>query len=273
MILIDPRIGSKELIPYFSPYDVPVREESLQFGDLAHFGNGPDGTICIGYERKVLPDMIQSMRSDRYSGHQLPGLMESYQVVHLIIEGVWRVGKSGAIEVPRRDGWQNLNVGPRAVLFRELDGFLATLQYKRGVVVVATGGRSQTAEFVVSRFKWWDKDWGQHRSDEAIYAPFSPVVGGSGGRASFTRRTVQVVEKMLAQIEGIDAAAYSIAKYLEIRRKHVDNSGTSSMEVLMELSALELSEIPVEQHGKKGARTIRLGPAKAKRIWEQLRGI
>ena len=269
MILIDSRIGSKELIPLFAPYDVPVRESTLEFGDFSHLGNGPEGLIWIGYERKVLTDMIESMRLNRLGGYQFPGCFETYQVTHLVVEGIWRIGRTGIVEIPRSGEWKPQYIGNQTILGSELDHFIATHVYKRGIVIERTANRDQTVELIVSRYKWWnDKTWDQHRSDDVIYTVYKPVEGsGSGRRASFTRRTVPLLEKLLAQFDGVDAVAYSVAKCL------LDLFGDQWWDGLRMLTADDLASIPVEQNSKKGRRMVKLGPAKAKRIWEQLREI
>lgn len=268
MILVDPRRGSGELVTggFFKPYDVPVTLTQLEFGDFAFYGNGPDNeAVMVGFERKVLSDMVTSMRDGRLSGHQLPGLFNgTYAVVHIVVEGVWRCGRGGLIETRFGKEWgaygRNKR-GGKPVLFRELDGYLATLQYKRGVVVAYTGYPDQTAAYVVSRYKWWnEKVWEQHRSDEQIYAPFVTTVGAR--RAGFGGgRTVPVVEKMIAQLVGVDAAAYSIARQYP------------TMESLMEASIPQLAATPIDQHGKGGKRVVRLGAKKAESVWLQLRSV
>lgn len=279
MILIDPRIGSAEVEPYFLPYGVATviagpedswrdftfaddtAPDHLPFGDFCFWGNGPDAKILIGVERKVIRDMIASMRDKRFQGHQLPGLMQTFEVVHLVIEGIWRCGNSGAIEMPRNSGWETLYMGTRPILFEELDHFLATLQYKRGLIVAYTANREQTAAYIASRYNWWNKkEWHQHKSDEGIYTHYQPVAG-SGKRAGFVKRTVPKVEKMIAQLDGFDSAAYSIAKVY------------SNMAYLMNATVTELSVVQIEQHGKKGSRFVNLGKAKADRLWLQLRGM
>lgn len=265
MVFIDPRIGSKELIPFFAPYDVPIQVAPLEFADLAHLGNGVDedgqaAVVRVGYERKVITDMVQSMRDKRFQGHQLPGLMEQYDVVNLVIEGIWQVGDSGAIEVIQGGGkWSPLRMGTKAILFRELDHFIATLQHKRGLVVRQTANKAQTVAYVVSRFKWWnDKQWHQHRSDEGIYTHYQPIIGGSR-RGGFARRTVPKIEKMVAMLDGFDASAKDIG------------AAYPTMEGLMGASVPELARVKVEQTTKDGKRVVKLGEKKAAKLWCQLR--
>lgn len=283
MILIDPRSGSGELAYLFAPFDVEALLASseapfhafavtdsddvqLPFGDFCFWGNGADGLTLVGIERKTINDFVSSMRSKRLAGHQLGGLLRTYGVVYIVIEGIWRAGDGGAIETYRRTGWEALYVGRNPVMYREVDHHVATLQHKRGIVFVKTENEKQTVAWIVSRWHWWnDKSWSQHKSDEAIYAEYNPAT--NGGRLSFTQRTVPDAEKMIAQIPGIDAMAYSVAKAFK------NAEGTPSMEKLMEASAEEIAAVKVEQRTKHGTRLVRLGEERARRIYLSLRGV
>jgi ERCC4-type nuclease len=285
MILVDPRSGSGELFGLFQPFDVQVFMASedtpfsafsmmdsekpivqLPFGDFCFWGNGPEGTTLIGIERKALSDFIQSMRTKRLSGHQLPGLLKLYGSVSIVLEGVWRVGNSGCIETRQWDRqrkkyeWSTLYLGNNPILFEEMDHHLATLQNKRHVVVAYTGDSKQTVAWIVSRYHWWNKKlWDQHRSDEAIYTDYTPI-NGAGKKVSFHFRTVPDVEKMVAQI-GVDHMAMDLAKAFP------------TMEKLVQASVEDIAKVAVGQRGKKGARTVMFGEARAQKIYNRLRGI
>lgn len=211
MIYLDPRIGSGELLPQFKPYDVEVEVMQLAFGDACWWGNGFDGPTFVGAERKILTDLVASMRSNRLSGYQLPGLLEMYTWVYLVVEGVWQCGDNGEVVMLLGRNWVPLRVGSRPVLFREIDHYLATLEHKRGVTVKYTSGPKQTAAWMVSRYKWWtDKDWVKHDSDEAIYAPYEENVRAR--RASFTSKKVGPVEIVASQLPGVSRKAYEFGK-------------------------------------------------------------
>src|SRR5215471_7722117 len=128
MILIDERVGSKELLPYFKPFDVEAEICRLGFADAAFVGNGPDGIISIGIERKVLGDLLASMRAERLAGHQLDGLLENYQVNYLIVEGICRPGRNGELEQIRGNDWRAIYIGRTPMLYREMDNFLTTME-------------------------------------------------------------------------------------------------------------------------------------------------
>lgn len=211
-IWLDPRIGSGELLPYFKPYDVQVDIQPLTFGDMMWWGNGHDGPVLVGVERKVITDLVSSMRSNRLSGFQLPGLMDTYAWVYLVVEGVWQAGDSGEVVVLAGRNWVPLRVGSRSVMYTEIDHYLATLEHRCGITVKYTNSPKQTAAWLVSRYKWWtDKDWNKHDSFEAIYTPELDT-RLAGRRGSFTRRVAGPVEVHAAQLPGVSKKAYAFGK-------------------------------------------------------------
>lgn len=261
MILLDSRLGSGELLPYFRPYDVPVQLMELESSDMCFYGDGPEGMELVGFERKVLSDFMQSKRDNRLHGFQLPRMSESFPTFsHLILEGIWQAGESGMIETHQGSSW---HVTRPAMMYRELDHFLAELTYKRGIYVERTANRQQTVAYVVSRYKFFnDQVWTQHNRTEKIYAPCNPVQGAGSGRAKrsgFIKRTVPVLEKMLMQVTGVEMDAYWVAKHCV------------NVFEIMKLSSGELSGIIVERNTKDGRKQARLGPAKAEKIFRALR--
>src|SRR5437016_923212 len=128
ILLIDDRIGSRELLPHFKSFDVRTEVCHLESADAAFVGYGPDGPIYIGIERKVISDLVASIRSKRLSGHQLAGLIENYDVSILLVEGIYRPGANGELETVTHWGWRPLYIGRQAVLYREVDNFITSME-------------------------------------------------------------------------------------------------------------------------------------------------
>src|SRR5262245_5878451 len=105
MIRVDSRSGSGELSPYFEPYGLVVEKTHLDYGDFDFEGSGPKGKCGVVFERKRIEDLVDSMQTGRLSGHQLPGICENYDYGYLIIEGIWRPGREGFLEIGNRNGW------------------------------------------------------------------------------------------------------------------------------------------------------------------------
>lgn len=240
MILLDPRIGSGELLPYFQPYGVEVEVQHLDYGDCCWWGQGHDGPVLVSAERKIITDLIASMRSNRLSGHQLPGLLDTYAFTYILIEGNWRSGEGGAIEIPTRGGWIPLRVGSRSVLFREVDHYLATLDHRVGLSILHSSNKEQTVAQIVSRYHWWQKDWYKHDSFEAIYAPYETA--RQSRRGTFVQRKVGAVELVASQFPGVSKKAFGFGKVF------------GSVQELVNAKIEELEK--VEGIGKKGAKAI-----------------
>lgn len=232
-ILLDPRVGSGELLRHFKAFDVPVELTPLEFGDVAFSGSGPNGVALIGIERKILPDLVSSMRSKRLSGHQLPGLMSSYDYVCLVVEGVWRCGSGGEVEWLWGRDWRPVKVGNKFILYRELDHYLSSLEHICGVTVQQTQDEMRTVAWIVSRYHWWnDKDWSQHHSHEQIYSPeLSQNSNGRGHKPSFRYRTVGAVEQVAARFPGVDRKAWAFGKEFKSVVEMVNAERVRLMEV------------------------------------------
>ena len=151
MISVDDRIGSIELIPILqsaaqtlcsAKHKVipPVTSTRLVAGDVCFDGNGQGGKrIAVGIERKRLRDMINSIRTGRYAGSQLPTMLDLYDDCYLIIEGYQRCGQDGELEtlLTRAESfssglsgkWAPLTIGNNQTFrFTELDHFICTME-------------------------------------------------------------------------------------------------------------------------------------------------
>lgn len=219
MIVLDER--ERDLLPYFKPFDCRIESITLECGDASWVGEGPDGNaVTVGVERKKIRDLVQSMRSRRLNGFQAPLMCETYDVRYLVVEGVWRPTKEGSIEELRGKDWRVLAPGAKPILFREVDSFLSSMEEFFGFRVKQTQRESETAAWIVSRYKYWSKPYDQHHTHEQIYAP-APE-NGVGRKPRFVslesdiRRTcgpnAVYTWKMAAQLPGLDRKAELIAR-------------------------------------------------------------
>lgn len=166
MIYIDDRTGSKELADLIENA-VLVH---LDFGDAMFSGCGPDGEVQIGVERKAIGDLINSIASGRLSGHQLPGLLETYFKTYLFVEGVCQENPaSGELEVLRGTKWTHLNRGGRKFAYKDVWAYLTTLEAMTGIVVRNTVNMLQTASQIEWLKAWWSKPWDKHRGHLQIH--------------------------------------------------------------------------------------------------------
>lgn len=164
-ILVDDRVGSRELIPHLEAFRLPVRKQRLEFADVAFVGNGKSGEVKIGVERKVVSDLINSMTSGRLSAHQLPGLVKNYDFRWVLVEGLMRPGRDNVIEVWRRGVWMPART---QLAYSQLSGYLTSLEINGGCLIKRTMGIQESANEIGLLFKWWGKDWERHRAHLAI---------------------------------------------------------------------------------------------------------
>lgn len=204
MIYIDDRVGSKDLLPLFPKNSSTLTR--LEYGDIAFLGRGVDDLpVSIGIERKRINDMLTSMTSGRLSGHQIPGLMACYDVVYLVVEGLWRANpQDGILEKPGAKGWYPVRLGSRQFMAKELWGFLNTLQVMTGVYVWKTGSAKATAQYLTSVFYWWNsKPLDAHKSHTAPHIRCAPL----------STKRPPLVQRVAAELPGIGfGKSKSIAK-------------------------------------------------------------
>lgn len=161
MITLDKRSGSLELLPHFSSGLAQLGH--LQFGDASFMGNGPEGPVLVGIERKSVRDLINSIDSGRLQGHQLPGMLASYNYSYLIVEGLWRPNKNGLLEVWGNRGWSPMRNGTRQYAGSLLDNLMNTLSVLAGVIIKQTSNQPHTALLIQYLYGWWQKEWDSHR--------------------------------------------------------------------------------------------------------------
>lgn len=170
MLLVDDRIGSAEIAPLLGSPNIVCR---LEYGDFAFSGNGPDGPVDIGIERKGLLDFLQSMTTGRLSGHQMVGLTARYDWVYLLVEGIWRPDKDSGIlqRINRRGRWVAAAQGKRRFMARDVYNFINTLQIFCNVITVTTSSRWETGKWLDANHGWWQKEWGRHKSHLQFHKP------------------------------------------------------------------------------------------------------
>lgn len=158
-VLVDRREGSADLLPMLQDMRIPSKLDTLEFGDVQLIGRGPEERpVLVGVEVKAPGDLLSSLHSGRLAGHQLPGLMVSYEVVYLVVEDLpWR----------RRDGRIQFGVKkPRnGAKYDQVMGELHTFENKLGVRLAFTKGRVGTAHWLGTLYHWWtSKAFDKHKS-------------------------------------------------------------------------------------------------------------
>jgi ERCC4-type nuclease len=181
MLLVDPRIGSKDLLVPLQRFGVKAElaVPRLDYGDFAFVGRGISGApILLSVELKETVDLITSLRSGRYEGHQLRGLLSTYDHTWLLTEGIWRGDpESGALQVfsqgwrlPRTRGKKPMEL---TIQMREIESRLLTLGVRAGISLHHCSTRADTIRWLSVLYHWFtDKDMDEHRSHLSFAHPF-----------------------------------------------------------------------------------------------------
>lgn len=208
MVIVDERIGSRELLQDIRNLGVQAELARLDGADFQFEGNGPDGPILIGIERKAIQDLCTCIRDGRLEGEQLPKFIPTYDVHYLVVEGYWRKSwKTGLLEVYNGD-W---HLARGSYNYAEVDAFLCRLENVYGIHLWRTGDEQETASWIAGRYKWWSKEWHRHRAPGAIYAP-EPTIQRKGNRASLYIYKATLLDKWVHDLPHIEGRAIEIAK-------------------------------------------------------------
>lgn len=218
MILIDSRVGSRELLPWVQRVGVTSQLGQLEYGDAAFEGNGPDGRVCIGIERKTLGDMLTCIDDARYSAHQRPGMLAMYQKSILMIEGVWKPESSTGylMECVAQLTWRPYRYRARMVMYNKLFRYLLTIQLG-GTVVIFTRDLEHTAFNICECFHYFSKRWEDHTSLMEVQKLNIPELRG---KPSLVRRWASDLEgigvKHSLEAEKIFKTPYKLAQSSEV---------------------------------------------------------
>ena len=232
MIFLDDRQGSGELATLFQ---LPCTLCRLEYADAMFFGNGPQGGVSIGVERKKIHDLVDSISTGRLSAHQLTGLTDSYDAVYLIVEGYWRAGESGILEtLNSRHQWAPIEHGKRRYMYRDIAAYLNSAMITAHAHVLRTSTPRETVLWIESIFKSWSKLW----TDHTIFKKFQDV---PLERANLVPPTV--TRRMLKELSKV---GWEKSKDLE--------KVFPSMESLIWASPKDIAKVP--GFGKKLAQTV-----------------
>lgn len=169
LLLLDERTGSGDLAHFFKTWGTPFDLTRLEYGDAAMSGQEPYHTI--GVEIKKVRDALTCMCDGRFAGHQLPGLIDTYSLVWLVIEGPYSVDfKTGIMTVSGERGLRRpLMLGKRQFSHMQFDHWLTTMEVKAGLKIKRTTNRTETAAFLVDLMTWWSKPLEKHKSHLAFH--------------------------------------------------------------------------------------------------------
>ena len=198
MILVDSRIGSRELLNDIRHLGCDAELVEGLTTDFQFYGEGPTGAVLVGVERKSMAstDFIDSMRSNRLAGGQIGRAVDTYDYYYLIVEGIWRRGAEGMLEVGLP--WYI----PRGnVRYSEVIKFLNGIAMQSNIKLWRTFNESETAATLVDWHDQWQKPWDEHKTGRVVYAPAPNII--QPGKRSFFQREATPVQKWLYQLPGM----------------------------------------------------------------------
>ena len=216
MINVDDRTGSKDLAPLLRARGLPVTLCRLPYGDVSFMGQGPEGRpVTVGIEVKTIHDALACMCDGRFAGHQLPGMVASYEQPWFLVEGLWRGNsRTGMLEYRAKKGeWREAHVGTRRFMLTDWLTWTYTQTIKGGVIFQSASDWGMAVGFITALYNWWTKGWDHHKSHLAFHdgtrhgTPFNRQRVFGNGLGSLRDRAVLVrpstCRQVAAQLPGV----------------------------------------------------------------------
>lgn len=204
MILADAAVGSRELVHGIRQLGCDAETVAGLSTDFQFDGTYETGHCLIGIERKAIEDLLQSMRDNRLGGGQVGRAIDCYDHYYLIVEGPWRRGEGGMLEI----GWPWHQ--PRGNFrYAEVSHFLNRLRVMGGVNVWRTYDVDETIATLVDLHNEWQQPWSERLGKRVIYAP-APIPPREG--KGFFQPAATPVQKWLYQLPGMgDKKTFELA--------------------------------------------------------------
>ena len=169
MLLVDTRAGSCELLQPLRKMGLPVEEGVNIPADIAFEGRGEGGiSVNIGIEYKKLPELVQSLRTQRLQGHQLIKMRDNFEFCYLLVEGELHYDTKGMLQ--KRSGRYEFRALPGRMSVSELYKRLCVLHLRGGLNYIFVKTRTDSLQWISAVYRaWTDCNLDQHQSHIAIY--------------------------------------------------------------------------------------------------------
>lgn len=179
MMLCDDQSGSVDLYPYLKaimPGNVALTRIDPPFGDMAWYGNGPNGELRIGVEYKKIDELLTSMLDGRVV-KQIRGMLVHYDRRYLLIEGRIRCDRNtGIMQKQSGDRWRDIDRGGKGYTYNELEHWYTTIEEHTQTRVKQTFDQHESARWLKMKHSWWtNKKWDDHDAMNQFHVPPPPT--------------------------------------------------------------------------------------------------
>lgn len=177
MILVDAATGSWELQSLIRKQGINCDKTHLDSADACFEGQGPEGTVLVGIERKRLQDALDCIDTGRLGGFQLPKMRRMYKFRFVVIEGQWKPDRSGVlleahVQADHKVYWGDQRYGGKRVMYAKLRRYLFSITMA-GAHVLYTTDIAHTAYDICELYHWFAKPWRQHTSMQQMYTGYA----------------------------------------------------------------------------------------------------
>lgn len=260
VLWVDFRNGSIELLPELQKAGLDARKATLDSGDFAFTGLGPDGDAEFGIERKTLTDFVDSARSGRLYGvstedheSQLDRMLKAFDFPWLLLEGHYMTDQRGRLVEVRARRTRALQGG-----FSEdgLNKTVLSLDLRGGLRVKETNTTKQSVRWLASLFRaHTDKAWSEHTTF----------------RTPQRRESIKPVSQFRDMVMRMEDVGFAASKAVE-RAVHARlPNGHSLSAMLATMLSMTLHDWEDLDVPTAGGETRKFGTSRAMRVVEALR--
>lgn len=174
MIQVDDRLGSAQIAPMLKALGCEVELTRLSYGDVSWIGYGTNGDpVSCSVELKKIEDVIACIQSGRFAGHQLPGLLQCYDHVWLMVIDDYRPRQRDGVLEYRKEGrgggmyWTESCGRQRTVYWRDVESWLMTMSIFGGIRIHKVPDYREAAIWIKMASNWFARD--THKSHKVLY--------------------------------------------------------------------------------------------------------
>jgi ERCC4-type nuclease len=179
-------------VPLLEAAGATVDMTELDSADFAIVGAGH----TLGVELKTIGDLLRCIHDGRFAGSQLPAMRSTYERCALIVQGAYRRGEEGALEMPHGNYWATPQWA-RTTDWARFEGWQMTMQLLAGLPIIRRQSERETVEWLV-RVDQWVARWDEHASHEAWDTSYGQELWAEPGKGP-TRLAL-----MLKEIPGFE---------------------------------------------------------------------